>query len=240
MEIKFSRKGDTGSNPVGPVKEREYMIAFVGDIHGNINALVKIIDHLKAQWPSISAIIQVGDFGLYPEKIAHLQRINPFVPIYAIDGNHEYFPLVTQWVKETEIAPNIFYMPRGTVKDIDGRKIGFLGGAASVDKQLRIQYKMGWYPEEVVTQKDISKFDGVDKLDILVTHCPPYQTIIRNFDQRNLLQYGLRPEWVDPSSVLVESLWMRLGRPKLVCGHMHRNVSDNNVLILDINQIWCM
>jgi hypothetical protein len=121
--------------------------------------------------------------------------------------------------------------------NLDGRRIGFLGGASSVDKRYRISRNLDWFPEENITREDIEKFDNVDLIDILITHCPPRRIISRNFNPNDLLFFGLPNTWEDPNSILVEQLWDRLGNPKLYSGHMHRSVIDGNARILDINEL---
>lgn len=211
-------------------------LAILGDIHGSIKALVHAYDVISKR-NDVVAIIQVGDFGFYPKVVQQLQYIRPEIPIYAIKGNHEHHPMLEGLNGVTEMAPNIFYVPNGTVMELDGRKIGFLGGASSVDKKMRIDFRMDWFPEEVITIDDVKKFDDVDSVDILITHTPPHRTIIKHFDPLNLLYWGLPVGWVDPSAVFVEQVWGKLGSPKLFSGHMHKSVVDGNVTILDINEI---
>ena len=141
-----------------------------------------------------------------------------------------------KYTEVTEVAPNLFYVPRGTVMDVGGIKIGFLGGAASVDKMYRLRQNMHWSEDELITDEDIAKFDDVKSVDMLITHCPPQSVIQEHFDPRMLMYFGLTPQWRDPSADKVEALWERLGKPPLVCGHMHKSVTDGNVRILDINE----
>lgn len=213
------------------------MLAFLGDIHGVPNALTWALDKVKKINPEVTAIIQVGDFGFYPNTLQYFKHINPYIPVFAIDGNHEYYPLLEGITEVTEIVPNIFYVPRGTVMELDGRKIGFCGGASSVDRQIRLKRGLSWYPEEVVTRDDIAKFVGVEKVDILVTHTPPQSIIDKHFSKQNLLNFGLSESWIDPSAVLIEHLWNRFNRPELICGHMHRSIRDKNVTVLNINEL---
>ncbi|MBW3545117.1 MAG: metallophosphoesterase [Bacteroidetes bacterium] len=214
------------------------MLAFLGDIHGSMDALIRAHDYVKKQKHDVTAIIQVGDFGFYHEVMPKLQRIKPKIPIYAIDGNHEDHSIICDYTEVTEIGPNIFFVPRGTVMELDGRKIGFIGGAASVDKKWRLENGHHWSWREQITDEDIAKFDEITELDILVAHCPPQCVIMRNFDQSQLQSwFGLPYGWIDPSAISVEALWNRLGRPKMFVGHMHRWVEDESVTILDINQV---
>lgn len=50
-----------------------------------------------------------------------------------------------------------------------------------------------------------------------MTHSPP-ASVIRKMEYRNL------PE--DTTNGLVEWLWVELGRPSLLCGHMHQRGTD--------------
>jgi Icc-related predicted phosphoesterase len=217
------------------------MLAFLGDIHGNIEALRWKLNFLKEKFPEVTALIQVGDFGWYRSRIEGFKSINPHIPVYWIDGNHEHFPIIRDLHEVTEVAPNIFYVPRGTVLELDGRKIGFMGGAASVDKEYRLRSGMSWFEDELITDADVAKMDGVDTVDIFVTHTPPQCTIDAHFDPMDLVRYfGLTLEWRDPSAQYVNNLWERFGKPTLICGHMHRSVVDQmgKVRILNIDELF--
>lgn len=209
------------------------MIAFLGDIHGSANALQRAIN--AAVERGATALIQVGDFGWYQNTVGNFKRVDYKIPVYWIDGNHEDHALIEQGV---DINPNCIYMPRGTVAEIAGKKIGFLGGAASVDKEIRLRQGVHWSDKELIEEADIAKFDEIDYLDFLVTHTPPQSTIDKHFDPKTLLWFGLNPKtWFDPSARHVENLWNRLGNPKLICGHMHRAVTDRTVRILNIEDL---
>lgn len=215
------------------------MLGFLGDMHGEVRTLANVVKKLEG-FPEITALIQVGDFGFYPQLMAQFYDIKPHIPIYAIDGNHEHFPMLTGLNAVTELATNIFYVPRGTVLELDGRKIAFIGGAASIDKKMRLQYGMSWFEDELVTELDIFKLHDVDKVDILVTHTPPYSVIQKHFPPVHLLGFGVSNDWRDPSADKIEALWNRLGKPPLICGHMHRSVVEGNVRILNIAELFAM
>jgi predicted phosphodiesterase len=213
------------------------MLGFIGDVHGDTSALANTY-YRAVSMEGCDAVIQVGDMGWYENIIPYFERIQFTTPIYWVDGNHEQHPLLVNLTGVTELLPNFFYCPRGTVLEIDGKKIGFLGGAASVDKELRLRHGMAWHSEEQISDEELARFDGVDKLDILVTHTPPRSVIEAKFDPNNLRFFDLPPTWVDPSSEKVEALWKRLNKPTLICGHMHRSVTFESVVILDINQLY--
>lgn len=209
------------------------MILFLGDIHGDFNILRQA--HELAHAKGASAVIQVGDFGFEEGCEDDLERAGFQIPTFVIDGNHENFDYLEQFSGISEIATNVFYVPRGTVHEIDGRKIAFLGGACSVDKYIRLERNYPWYPQEVVTDEDIARLDGVDSVDLMVTHVPPQWVIQKHFDPMFLVvHFGLPIDWKDPSADRVEKVWRRLNMPPLICGHMHRSVTDRNVRILNI------
>lgn len=219
------------------------MLAFLGDIHGNIEALRFALNKLKLNHPQVKALIQVGDFGWYRSLIKGFKTVEPHIPVYWIDGNHEHFPLFKHLDTVTEVAPNIFYVPRGTVLELDGRRIAFCGGAASVDKEYRIRGGLSWFEDELITAADVAKFDGVENIDIFVTHTPPQVTIDAHFDPMDLVRYfGLTLEWRDPSAQYINDLWERFGKPTLICGHMHRSIRDQmgQVRILNIDELFIM
>lgn len=216
-------------------------IGFVGDIHGQVDALRAIVDEC-AKRPEIKAVIQVGDLGWYQHLIHKWRAQRWDLPVYWIHGNHEEFPLLRGITEVTEVCPNLFYVPNGTVLELDGRKIAFCGGAASVDKNLRQMYGFGdWWDDENIRDEDLRKFEGVESVDIFVTHCPPQSIIQKHFDPMNLVTYFNLPiTWKDPNADKIEAQWKRWNYPLLLAGHMHKKVTDYQCRILQINELFCM
>jgi Icc-related predicted phosphoesterase len=217
-------------------------IGFLGDLHGEFYVLDKITKTAKDG--GVELIIQVGDFGFYPRQMAMLMETEIHVPIYCIDGNHENFEFLYKLIEgfDGDVVPikdeKVWYVKRGSVVDIDGKKFGFLGGAASVDKAWRTPL-VDWFPGEQITDEEIARFDNVDKLDYLIVHTPPHCIVRDYFDPNSLLMFGLPITWTDPSAHKVEALWERLNRPMLYCGHMHRKVlsDDHKCRVLDIEEL---
>jgi predicted phosphodiesterase len=218
-------------------------IAFVGDIHGEYWILQNIDRRLnESDNNDVSLIIQSGDFGWYPKLIPYFKEIGKLLtrPVLWIDGNHENYsidPLASNKNKPVEVAPNITYMPRGTVQDVFGLKMVFMGGAASVDYKWRTA-GYDWFPEEIIKPESYLKVKDEKDVDVLVTHTPPQSVIDGNFDQSTFRSsYHLPDDWTDPSARIVENLWEKYGYPKMYCGHMHRSVVDRTCRILDINEV---
>lgn len=132
-------------------------------------------------------IIVCGDFGYWPhfkeyniEKIKHScsWAQDGFFKIYFCPGNHEDWwslqKLENDYPDEKiiKIKDHIFYCSFGAVKKFKEKNFLFVGGAESVDKQYRyIGYD--WFPEEIITQKDILNLDEKAHIDIVISHtCP--------------------------------------------------------------------
>jgi Icc-related predicted phosphoesterase len=229
------------------------MILLLGDIHGDWSILQSAI--LKAEEVGATALIQVGDFGLFRggqtelgAKLPHNE--NDFyrvvskskIPVYFIEGNHDD---CDRWLYYTEItqvfddAP-FYYVPRGTVMELDGRTLAFMGGASSINKKWSLRDGAHWTPLEDIRQEDIDKLlqnsEG-KKIDIFVTHIPPHSVIQEHFDNSAKLFFEVGLDWHDQNQTIVEELWHKLGTPLIFSGHMHKRVVGMTYRILDINEL---
>ena len=195
------------------------MIAFIGDVHREFNRLAGAVAQLPA---GVDVAIQVGDLGLHQDDLAPagpgVPRLNR--PVYYVTGNHDYEPFYRGVTRPTEIAPNLVFVPRGSVLELDGRRIAFLGGGDSVIDRAVRRDGVDWWPEERVTMLDVARFEGVCKVDLLVCHTPP--TFVYHF-------FGFPP---DPSALAVGHAWQLLGRPPVICGHMHKSQAVGRVRVL--------
>jgi UDP-2,3-diacylglucosamine pyrophosphatase LpxH len=216
------------------------MIALIGDLHGEFSLLPKILKGI----PSEAVIIQVGDFGYWPGLELRYQAGakavgHPFEILF-IEGNHDHVVDVPycRW-------PGAVYVPRGSVMELDGKRVLFMGGATSVDRKWRSKAPLGphpWFEEEVVTEADVERalqnVRGGGPIDLMVTHSPPNHTIRRHFSDDGLRFFDIDPvTWRDPSAENVQWLWEQVGEPPLYCGHMHKSVLDGNIRILDIMEV---
>lgn len=154
-------------------------ILVLGDIHGKWKALEKTI-YSARRMHDITHIIQVGDFGHgWPtggkldlwKKPKTLKNI----PFYFLDGNHENFTFL-----ETYKSDEIIYMPRGATLTIDNKKLLFIGGASSIDKQYRIPF-LSWWPQESITSENIRTASRVGKVDAVFSHDKPDDVIYKPY-----------------------------------------------------------
>jgi predicted phosphodiesterase len=195
------------------------MIGFIGDVHRAFDRLAGAVAEFPA---NVDMAIQVGDLGLHSDDLSPTGRgVPPLArPVYYITGNHDHEPTYRGITRPTEMAPNLLFVPRGTVLELDGRRIAFLGGGDSVIDRAMRRDDVDWWPEERVTMADVARFEGVGRVDLLVCHTPP--AFVYHFFQ-------LPP---DPSAVAVGQAWQILGRPQVVCGHLHRPREVGRVRVL--------
>lgn len=186
-------------------------IIVVGDVHGDFHCLS---DCLARHWPSL--VLQVGDFGALLGK--RLPRkgfciADQPVAVHFCDGNHEnHFALQARRRNgKLEIAPQVFYQPRGSTLTLpDGRVVLFAGGAASCDKDRRT-LGVDWFPEEVLTSEEVALFPETH-VDIVISHAAPTSVV---------LPRNLENSLYDPSREALEIVLQRYKPTLWYCGHYH-------------------
>jgi Icc-related predicted phosphoesterase len=222
------------------------MILILSDIHGDYKTLQRAIDN--ANEVGAAALIQIGDFGLFRgfgmnneeqfKNVVHTSNC----PVYFIDGNHDDCARWTTYTEVSQVYPELplYYVPRGTVMDIDNRTVAFMGGAASIDKNIRLQEGWHWDENENISPFEVLRMmdNAKDKdIDMFITHCPPHSVIKEHFDPRAKLQFGVGLDWHDHNQDIIENIWHALGTPMVYSGHMHRKVEGMTYRILDINEL---
>lgn len=153
-----------------------------GDTHAKWGLLNTFINKKN---PDI--ILQVGDWGWWPhfdntyDTLEHAKRYqqhgvkNPKTKIFTCMGNHENWDDLEKYDDMTEISPNIFYCPIGTILELpDGRNVLFVGKAESTDKAWRTE-GVSWWRGEIFSNKDFDLLpDPKDvKVDIVISHTVP-------------------------------------------------------------------
>lgn len=161
-------------------------VGFIGDTHCDQHWTTQQIESLAAL--GVEAIIQVGDFGFWPNNIMGLSFLegiaevidNNCVDFYFIDGNHEYHidlphsaprPIPLSHLSG-KLPSNIKYLPRGYSMTIAETNFLFFGGAGSIDKQYRTT-GVSWFDSEEPSWSQINRAlmtaEGKD-IDVLVSH----------------------------------------------------------------------
>lgn len=201
-------------------------ILLAGDWHGNRAWAETSFD--AAARHSCDAVLQLGDFGLWPgREDAWLDHVDALAgaagaTLVWIDGNHENHDALERWRAKADergmvrMRDSVQWASRGARWEWSGVRFGALGGAVSVDRFLR-RPGVNWWPQEAVTQSDVDRL-GDEPLDVLITHAAP------DTGQRPALRLPLPPSIVaDARHVrsLLDQAVARTGPALVVHGHYH-------------------
>ena len=212
------------------------MIYIMGDIHGNTNPILIMIDELKLT--KTDTIVLLGDVGLnfygnYDDIRLKKQLNDKQVPILCIHGNHEKRPETIasykeyQWhggvVYKEPNFPSLNFAKDGEVYDFNGKSAIAIGGAYSVDKEYRLKNGYPWWPDEQpsneIKKRVEDKLSSINwTVDYIFSHtCPlsfmPYEMIqIFEDDDKST------EEWL-------QKIENKLSYKKWFFGHYHMNYS---------------
>ncbi len=192
-----------------------------GDIHADFTQFNTFINKKKPE-----TIICCGDFGYWPiyNDKRYKNDVDLLKPqntkIYWCDGNHEQHDLLDELVVKNgrqpiEVAENVFYVPRGCVLTFNDKNFLFMGGADSIDKQYR-KIKIDWFPQEIVSEKDLSYIED-KKIDVVISHTCPYDIV----NQCILKNPGYASKFNDPSSRALQVILEEHKPKEWFFGHWH-------------------
>jgi hypothetical protein len=199
----------------------------IGDAHGFWPSLQVL---LKAEKPNL--VIQVGDLGYFPRLATGRDKAHPYdpalhldtggIPVRFADGNHEDHEtlqrLAAGKLDPVEVAPAVFYQPRGSTMTLpDGRRVLFFGGAYSTDRHSRIQGR-DWFPEELPTQADFDRLPE-GRVDIVISHTCPSRFIGQLVGR--LDRSGVYDKRDDPTCYLLDAVFDRYQPAQWFFGHWH-------------------
>jgi predicted phosphodiesterase len=235
-------------------------IVLCGDTHGNLGHCRTLLREAKTQ--HADAIVILGDWGYWehqPSGVAFLDDLDELAAhhdllVYAIDGNHDKTRLLLDTYghqRDAEgfviVRDRIRYAERGHRWTWAGTRFIALGGAYSVDKQLRLdaesktrakiakanQYRRPgakkstdtsgtlWFPEEEMTDEDLARILALDStpVDVLLCHDKP-RAAHPDWNRKDL------PEcWPNQDRIQLAALALR---PQLIAhGHLHWRYTDH-------------
>lgn len=213
----------------------------IGDIHGNNDAIIRLNKLVKD-----STIISVGDYGIgFQQNKKKEERIQQNLndelqvnsnKLLVVRGNHDdpsYFR------KETSLKlSNIEFLEDYALRDFNGFRILFVGGAISVDRKYRRQGVSYWEDEVFVLNKD-----KIQECDILITHSAP--SWVGPCDKLDISgfcanDFSLWDECVKERKDIDELIKLSKAK-KHYCGHFHGSWMTNHEncysRILDIDEV---
>ncbi len=162
------------------------MICITGDIHGDITRFKnKNIKKLRKN----DVLIVCGDFGFIWDGTKKEQRIlkklgkKRYYILFA-DGCHENFDLLNEYPvtefaggKVRVISGRLMHAERGSIFELDGKKVFIFGGGQSTDIDIRSSAKKWWEAELPVGSEIAVGADNLsnigNEVDYIVTHEPP-------------------------------------------------------------------
>jgi hypothetical protein len=218
------------------------MIYITGDTHGEFSRFTDFCQRFETTKNDIMIILGdagINYYGKRKDKLVkeHLQALP--LTFFCIHGNHEIRP-TTIPTYENQLWNNgiVYYEPDysnilfakdGEVYDLDGYKSLVLGGAYSVDKFYRLQKGYGWWEDEQPSDEiklDIeSKLEGIDGIDVVLSHTCPYKYI-----PREVFLACVDQSTVDSTTeVWLDTIEESLNYRKWYCGHYHTDKKIDNL-----------
>lgn len=166
------------------------MVYVTGDIHGEIERFQeKKLKRLKKK----DTLIVLGDFGFLwngsKEERKNLKWLTkrPYQLLF-IDGCHENFDMLKEYPiveykggKARHLGGNLYYILRGSILEIEDKKLLCFGGGESSDKEDR-EEGVNWWRSELPTSDELEwcvnnlKAAG-GTVDYVLTHDAPQQIL---------------------------------------------------------------
>lgn len=221
-------------------------ILFVGDLHGSVFDLRQVVNRARRMG---AHIVQLGDWGfLWPgterDKVADQIVRDAGVRLAFIDGNHDWHDeLPRRWPELVagdpdlgDYDPGIYYIPRGG-RVVAGHFMAVgMGGAPSIDREVRLQSGRKWWPTEEITDAQAEDTIAVglggpspqddydwEKAKVLLTHDAPFVPHV--LAPLKDTMWSDTAEWFEPlsrrSTALVAKVHDALTPDLHVHGHYH-------------------
>lgn len=177
------------------------MILISGDFHGNemhemetlnTKSIKNFCENKKIDSKEIKYHIILGDIGLFFPNEFKTDMYNidffnskPFITL-AVLGNHDNYnaietlPMVDIGIGSPvwKVSEKFYFLPRGKVYNIDGKKCLVLGGGLSIDKQFRTENLSWWKKEEwgyLETENLVNLLKKENKFDYIFSHTAPLE-----------------------------------------------------------------
>ena len=223
-------------------------IFVTGDLHGanDIHRLSASKFPLGQTLTKNDYLIVAGDFGLVwnfgADELFWRDWLEdrPWTTLF-VDGNHENFEALSRLPLESwaggrvrRLSNSVFHLERGQIYTIDGSTIFVMGGATSIDRELRVPGE-SWWPQEMPSDAEldeaIANLDAHSwQVDYVITHCCATSLISQVYDG---------DVWQGPDRL---TEWFEILEHKLLFrtwyfGHHHRDRTippDHRALFYDV------
>lgn len=183
------------------------MIYFTGDVHRQVNLLLRDLDYKSIPHSADQIVVLLGDVGVnyYGDSSDVREKMklqNSGRTYFCIHGNHEMRPESISTYHEQlwhggtvyveDQFPNLLFAKDGEVYDLESYKVLALGGAYSVDKFYRLMSGYNWFADEQISperrEEILKRIKELKEVDIVISHtCPeqwqPTDLFLQNLDQ---------------------------------------------------------
>lgn len=217
-------------------------ILLVGDIHASKYYMNRAMDH--ADEVGAERVFFLGDFGwTFEQKFleacdAAADRTG--LNVEFIDGNHEDFDFLLSLPADDDgirrVSDKVLHIPRGTVMELDGHHVLFMGGGVSVDKSWRIPH-YDWWPQEEVTSEDyhraIENAEGKD-IHAVFAHDTP---VLPRFSNKGPGSYFPTDALNDSAAHMALMKLVALEHQPKRWYHGHHHIRQTTTLSLDYGDL---
>jgi calcineurin-like phosphoesterase family protein len=211
-------------------------ILFCGDTHANVNRILQVIHRAKDE--GCDVIVQLGDFAYTGDhrsfflQVASQELMHQGLNIVWVEGNHDNYDIMERELPISSpafgpvvgmrwTAPRIFRAPRGHRWRWDDVSFLALGGAYSIDEDVRKPGRSWWW-QETITEGDV-RACGTGRCDVMITHDSPLEDPFHEVDPMERLLLNLKQDMKSRSNRQFLASVVRATRPSLlVHGHLHR------------------
>lgn len=204
-------------------------VAVCGDWHGNVGWARTIARVFPYMAPDVTTMLHLGDWSMPPDEIDAIFAETDIDRVYVTLGNHEPWDKLSPLFEKhpgaaVRVSKLTWLLPRPARLTIGRRRVLSLGGAASVDRQSRIE-GLTWWLDEDITDENVAMAIAGGPADLMLTHEGPAGTPVRPV--REILRMNPHSfpaaalEASAASRARITEVWNAVRPELLVHGHMH-------------------
>jgi 3-oxoacid CoA-transferase subunit A len=217
-------------------------IFVTGDIHGDVRDLWERICRIPDASKDDLLII-LGDCGFFyyhffgnVKKDFLMQQAAAELPItiLCIQGNHEV-PFKDMPAERIKLfggagfeSNEIYFADNGTTLTINNKTFLVIGGAYSVNKEIRILRKYGWWEHEELTDAELAEIENQvkgKKYDYVITHTCPYNNLPREVFLAEVDQSKVE----NRTEKVLQKIHDSISFDHWYCGHFHTDKIDGKI-----------
>ena len=207
------------------------MFYITGDTHRDFHRIEDFCAHINPAPEDVMIIL--GDAGInyyggWRDRDLKRRLAGLPLTLFSIHGNHEQRPgkiasyHTALWnggeVYVEDEFPNLLFAADGSYFSLDGVQTFVMGGAYSVDKDIRLARNWGWWPDEEARQWAEQQLEANGwRTDIVLAHTTPLR-----YEPVEVFMSCVDQSRVDKSTEeWLDTIEQRLAYKRWYCGHYH-------------------